>query len=92
MPFYFIIQPLLLLQYLTDNLGGLLVRLEQLLALLALSLDCVILVQQLLEEIFLVQRRHQTVLYNILGVVDQQMHDRLGHLVSNSLSHNVEVR
>jgi len=45
-----------LLQYLAHNLGCLLVCLEQLLTLLALGLDCVVLVQELLEEILLVQR------------------------------------
>lgn len=45
-----------LLQNLADNLGCLLVCLEQLLALLALGLDGVVFVQELLEQILLVQR------------------------------------
>jgi hypothetical protein len=81
-----------ILQHFANNLGRLLVSLEQLLALLALGLDGVVFVQKFLEQVLLVQRADQSVLNAILRVVDQKMHDGLGYLIRNCLTNNVEVR
>jgi hypothetical protein len=80
-----------ILQHLTDDLGRLLVRLEQLLALLALRLDCVVFVEELLEQVFLVKGADETVLHAVFGVVDQQVHDGFGDLVGDGLAHDIEV-
>ena len=80
-----------LLQNLSDDLGSLLVGREQFFALFALVLDGVVLIQKLSEQILLVQLADKSVLDNILGVVDKQMHDCFGHLVCNRLSYDVEV-
>jgi hypothetical protein len=80
-----------ILQHLADDLGCLLVRLEQLLALLTLRLDCVVFVEELLEEVFLVKRADEAVLHAVFGVVDQEVHDGFGDLVGDGLAHNVEV-
>ena len=80
-----------LLQNLSDNLGSLLVGREQFLALFALVLDGIVLIQELSEQILLVQLADKSVLDNILGVVDKQVHDCFGHLVCNRLSYDVEV-
>lgn len=79
------------LQHLADNLGGLAVRLQQALALLALLLDAVVLVQQLLEERLLVQLADEAVLDDVLAVVNEEVHDGLGDLIGNRLAHNVKV-
>lgn len=79
------------LQHLADNLGRFLVRLEQLLALLPLGLDRVVLVQQLLEQVFFIQLADEPVLHHVFRVVDQQVHDGLGDLVGDGLAHDVEV-
>src|SRR5690606_31196533 len=76
---------------LTDNLGRLALCLEQLLTLLALLLDGIVFIQELLEERLFVQLADETVLDNFLAVVDQQVHDGLGNLVGNGFPDNVEI-
>jgi hypothetical protein len=80
------------LQDLADNLRGLLVSAEQLLALLALALDRVVLIEQFLEQLLLVQLADKTVLHDVFTVVDEQVHNSLGHLIGGSLANNREVR
>lgn len=79
------------LQDLSDNLGSFLVGGKQLLALFALALDGVIFVKEFAKQFFFVQLADQSVLDNVLGVVDQKMHDCFGDLVGNRLPYNVEV-
>lgn len=79
------------LQNLTNNLGSLAIRLEQLLALLALLLDAVVLVEELLKEGLLVQLADKAVLDDVLAVVDEEVHDGLGDLVGDGLADDVEV-
>ena len=79
------------LDYLANNLGGLPVGVEKLLAFLALLLDAVVLVQELFEHGLLVQLADEAVLHHVLAVVDQEVHDGLGHLVGDGLANDVEV-
>lgn len=79
------------LQHLADDLGGLAVGLEKLLALLALLLDAVVLVEELLKESFPVELADKTVLDDVFAVVDEEMHDGLGNLVGDRLADDVEV-
>ena len=65
---------------------------KQLLTLLPLRLDPIILVQQIPEEVFFVELTHQPVLHNIFAVVNEQVHDRFGNLVSDGFANDVEVR
>ena len=81
-----------ILQHLPNDLRSLLVRREQLLAFLPLGLDVVVLVQKLLEQVLLVQLADEAVLHDVFGVIDQQVHDRLGHLVGDGLADDIEVR
>ena len=83
--------PTLSLQDLANDLRCLLVSAEELLALLALALDRVILVQQLLEELLLVQLADKTVLDNVFAVVDEQVHDGFGDLVGSRLAYDGKV-
>lgn len=80
-----------ILQHFANNLRRLFVGAEQLLALLALTLDRVVLVQQLFEQFLLVQFADEAVLHNVLAVVDEQVHDGLGDLVSSRLAHDGKV-
>lgn len=81
-----------ILQHLADDLGRLLIRPEQLLTLLTLCFDCVVFVEELLEEVFPVKRADEAVLHAVFGVVDQEVHDGFGYLVGDGLAHDVEVR
>jgi hypothetical protein len=80
------------LQHLPHNLRRLLIRLEQLLALLPLGLDLIVLVQQLLEQILFIQRTDKPILHRVLRVVDEEVHNGLGDLIGHGFAHNVEVR
>lgn len=64
---------------------------KQLLTLLPLRFDPIVLVQQVPKEIFFVKFTHQPVLHNIFAVIDEQMHNSFGDLVSDGLSDDIEV-
>lgn len=64
---------------------------KQLLTLLPLRFDSIVLIQQIPEEVFFVEFTHQPVLHNIFAVVDKQVHDRFGNLVSNGFTDDVEI-
>lgn len=81
----------LLLQNLPHNLRRFLISSQQLLTLLPFLLDRIILIQQLVEEIFLIQLAHQSILHFIPAVVHEEVHDRLGDLIGNRLAHDVKV-
>lgn len=67
----FLALAVVVLHHLANDLGGLFVRLQQLLALLALLLDAVILVQELFKHGLAVQLGHKTVLDLVTAVVNQ---------------------
>ena len=79
------------LQHLPNDLRGLPISRQQFFALLPLGLDPVILVQQIAEELFLVQFADKAILDDILAVVDEKVHDGLGHLIGNGFTNDVEV-
>lgn len=79
------------LQYLTDDSRRLLVCRQELLTLFSLRLDGVIFVEQLLKQLLFVQLADESVLHNILGVIDEQMHDSFGDLIGSGFTDNVEV-
>ena len=64
---------------------------QEFFALLPLCLDAIILVEQLGKELFLVEFTDQSVLYNLLTMVDEEMHDSLGDLVGYGLADNIKV-
>lgn len=82
----------LVLYNVANNLGGFSIGVKKFLTLLSLLLDIVVFVEELLEQALLVQLRDESVLYDILAVVDEEVHDSLGNLVNDGLADNVEVR
>jgi len=79
------------LKHLSHNFRCFLVCLEQLFALLPFCLDVVILIQQLCKKILFIEFTDESVLNNILGVVDKEMHNSFGNLVGDSFTNNIEV-
>lgn len=64
---------------------------KQFLTLLPLGFNPIVLIQQIAEEVFFVEFTHQPVLHNIFAVIDKQVHDRFGNLVSDGFPDDVEV-
>ena len=79
------------LQNLTYNLRRLLIRSQQLLALLSLRLDPIVLIQQIRKHLFTIQLADQPILDDVLAVVHEQVHDGFGDLVGDAFAHDVEV-
>jgi hypothetical protein len=76
---------------LANNIHSLFIRPKQFLALFSLSLDRIILVQQVLKQVFLVKLCYKPVLHAVLAMVNQKMHDSFRYLVGDGLADNVEV-
>src|SRR5437764_6007290 len=79
------------LQNLTYNPRCLPVGSQQLLAFLSFLLDSVVFVQEVTEEVFFVELTNKTILHFVSRVVDQEVHDRLRHLVSDGFTDDVKI-
>lgn len=75
----------------TDNKKGKKAHTKQLLALLPLSLDAIVLIQQITKILLLIQFTNQSILHYIFRVVDEEMHDGFRNLVGDGFTHDVEV-
>lgn len=79
------------LQHLADNFRRFFVSSQKFLALFPFCFNSIILVQKVLEELFLVEFTNQPVLNDIFTVINKKMHDSLGDLIRNTFTDNVEV-
>ena len=68
------------------------VRLQERLYASALRDERSVLVEQFCEQSGLVKRAHEAVLDLLRAVVDEEVHDRLGHEVLDALTDDREVR
>ena len=78
-------------QNLTHNLGRFFVRVQKFLTLFPFSLDTIVLIEQVGEEFLLVELTDQSVLNNLLAMVDEEMHDSLRNLVGDGLADYIKV-
>ena len=79
------------LQNLTYNPRRLPVGSQQLLAFLSFLLDSVVFVQEVTEEVFFVELTNKTILHFVSRVVNQEVHDRFRHLVSDGFTDDVKI-